>query len=603
MTAMKALFLSLTLAVAVALTGEPGAAAGRPGPGTTSSVRLKTITARVNPGTTSLVLEASEPFNYVATRLDALTVQLDLRDVVTDGVANKVSSASASPITAVTVEAGATDVSGAAVSRLRVSLKQAVAYRVRSDRNTIVVDFDKTSDDSALFLTKESSERPNAMSALSTVTPTRSAAATANAALAMAVAQAQLPQQPGTTTTQPRRFSGTPVSFDFEDADLAAVLRLFQQVSGLNMIIDPGIQAKVSMVLRDVPWDQALDQVLKANKLGIVVDDTIVRIAPISVLADEAAQRRKLSDEQALSGELQIMTKTLSYAKANEVQPIVKGLLSARGSILIDARTNTLIVTDLQDRLTNVEGLVTTLDRPQLQVEIEARIVQTNRDYARQLGVNWGFNGRLDPALGNTTNLAFPNSATLSSRTNLSTPATSTVQLAMGSINGSFNLDVALTAAENSGNLKVLSTPKVTTLNNMAAEMTQGVQIPYQTTANQTTTVQFKDAALQLKVTPQITASGTIIMNVFLENATPDFSKVGPGQPPPIDTQRAVTTLLVNDGDTTVIGGIYTNNQQTANNKTPGFGSVPLLGWLFKSENIQDRSAELLIFITPRIIR
>jgi type IV pilus assembly protein PilQ len=182
--------------------------------------------------------------------------------------------------------------------------------------------------------------------------------------------------------------------------------------------------------------------------------------------------------------------------------------------------------------------------------------------------------------------------------------ATSAVGLALGSVNGAFNLDVALSALEQSGNGRILSTPRVSTLNNVEAEVTQGIQIPLQTIANNTVTVTFKDAALTLKVTPQITAAQTVIMKVSLENATPDFAKAaGPAAIPPINTQRALTTLLVNDGQTTVIGGIYTSSQQSTTDRTPGLGQVPLLNWLFKRERVDDESRELLIFITPRIIK
>jgi type IV pilus assembly protein PilQ len=244
--------------------------------------------------------------------------------------------------------------------------------------------------------------------------------------------------------------------------------------------------------------------------------------------------------------------------------------------------------------------------------------VQTNRNYARALGVQWGFNGRAEAALGNTSNLAFPNNGSLQGRTggvqgpNL-TPtgvnlpvgnATSAVGLALGSVNGAFNLDVALSALEQQGNGRVLSTPRVTTLNNVQAEMTQGVQIPLQTISNNTVTVTFRDAALTLRVTPQITAAATVIMTVALENSTPDFSRAaGPAAIPPINTQRAITTLLVSDGDTTVIGGIYTSNQQNASDRTPGLSQIPLINWLFKRDRVDDQSTELLIFITPRIIK
>jgi type IV pilus assembly protein PilQ len=436
-----------------------------------------------------------------------------------------------------------------------------------------------------------------------------------------APAQAEQPRTPDQVPAAgQRKYSGHPISMDFQGADLRAVLRVFAEDSGLNIVLDPTVQGTVDVALRDVPWDQALDMILRANKLGYVVDGTIVRIAPLTVLADEEAQRRKLSEEQALAGQLQVLTKTLSYAKGEELQALLtKSALSQRGTVQVDPRTNTVIITDLPERLQTAQELITTLDRPQPQVEIEARIVQTNKNYARALGVQWGFNGNVSPQLGNTTNLAFPNNGSIGGRTggtqgpaggtpsstavNLGVPAaTSAVGLALGSVNGAFNLDVALSALESSGNGRVLSTPKVSTLNNVAAEMTQGVQIPIQTVANNTVTVNFKDAALTLKVTPQITSANTVIMQISVENASPDFSRAV-NNIPPINTQRANTTVLVNDGNTTVIGGIYVSQEQTANDRTPGVSRLPLFGWLFKRDSLNDQSTELLIFITPRIIR
>ena len=400
------------------------------------------------------------------------------------------------------------------------------------------------------------------------------------------------------------------------------MLRTFAEISGLNIVIDPTVQGTVDVALRDVPWDQALDIILRANKLGYLVDGTIVRIAPLTVLADEESQRRKLGEEQALAGQLEVLTKTLSYAKAEELQALLtKSALSQRGTVQVDPRTNTLIISDLRDRLSLANDLIGTLDRPQPQVEIEARIVQTNKTYARALGVQWGFNGRVDPSLGNTTNLAFPNNGSLAGRTggvqgpasgavtgqptavNLGVPgATSAAGLALGAVNGAFNLDVALTALESSGNGRLLSTPRVTTQNNVAAEMTQGVQIPIQTVANNTVTVSFKDAALTLKVTPQITAANTVIMQISLENASPDFSRAV-NNIPPINTQRAITQVLVSDGQTTVIGGIFVSQEQNQTDRTPGLGQVPLLKWLFKRDSVNDQNTELLVFITPRIIK
>jgi type IV pilus assembly protein PilQ len=381
------------------------------------------------------------------------------------------------------------------------------------------------------------------------------------------------------------------------------------------------VGGNLTLRLKDVPWDQALDIILKANKLGYTVDGNVVRIAPLSVLAQEEEQRRKLAEAQALAGELRILTVPLSYAKAPELVPILtRSALSARGEVQVDPRTNTLIVRDLPDRLTSAADLIKALDRPQPQVEIEARIVQTTRDFARSIGVEWGFNGRLDPALGNTTGLAFPNNGSVTGRlgteqgpisgiggtdsgVNLRAPAaTSAVGIALGAVNGALNLDLVLSQLESSGRGRLLSTPRVSTQNNVEAEMTQGVEIPIQTVANNTVTVTFKPAALTLRVTPQITASNTVILRVFLENASPDFSRAVNGIPP-IDTQRAVTSVLVADGETTVIGGIYLSLEQASNDRVPLLHRIPLLGWLFKRDQLSDESRELLIFITPRITR
>jgi type IV pilus secretin PilQ/predicted competence protein len=435
-------------------------------------------------------------------------------------------------------------------------------------------------------------------------------------------AQAPPPATPpaGAQTTQigpsAPRYTGHPVSLDFQGADLRAVLRTFAEISGLNIVIDPTIQGTVDVSLRDVPWDQALDIILRANKLGYVVDGTIVRVAPLAVLADEETQRRKLADEQALSGELRVYTRSLSYARAEDLRPLLTAtVLSSRGSIQTDPRTNTIIINDLPDRLQRAGDLIATLDSPQPQVEIEARIVQTTRQFARTIGVQWGINGRATNTIGNTTNLAFPNQGSITGRTGATqgppapepqidaaatavnlgvTGASSAVGLALGSVNGALNLDLVLSALEKQGQGRLLSTPRVTTQNNVEAEMTQGVQIPIQTVANNTVTVTFKDAALTLKVTPQITAANTVIMRISLENAAPDYSK-SVNNIPPIDTQRAITQVLVNNGDTTVIGGIYVSSEQTNNR-------LPLLGWLFKREGVNDESRELLIFITPRIL-
>jgi len=640
MTVTRCLALCTTVAAAGALLH----ASDRPlGPtANVPSVRLTTISAKVNGKGASLVIEASEPVSYVASRPDPLTLLLDFRNVGAEGVANSVAASAKSPIASVVIEAA--ESLGAPASRVRIALAQPVPHRVRSDRNTVIIDFERSSGKVPYVLPPGTStgSTPDAMQALSqkestaidpiealgpTPPPPPGGAAATSAratpsAMPLALSasrqtQPPVPPQPeiGTSRGSERKFTGHPVSLDFQGADLRAVLRTFSEISGLNIVIDPAVQGTVDVALRDVPWDQALDIILAANKLGYIIDGTIVRIAPLNVLADEQSQRRKVNEEQALAGELRVLTQRLSYAKAEELQALLtKSALSQRGTVQVDPRTNTLIITDLADRLTTATELIAKLDLAQPQVEIEARIVQTNKNYARALGVQWGFNGAVSPALGNTTPLAFPNSGSLSgsaggltggqpTAVNLGVPgAQNAVNLALGSVNGAFNLDVALSALENSGNGRLLSTPRVTTQNNIAAEMTQGVQIPIQTVSNNTVTVTFRDAALTLRVTPQITAANTVIMQIAVENSQADFSRAVNGIPP-INTQRANTSVLVSDGATTVIGGVYVTNQQNQTDRTPGVSRIPLLGWLFRRDAVNDTSTELLIFITPRIIR
>ena len=367
-----------------------------------------------------------------------------------------------------------------------------------------------------------------------------------------------------------------------------------------------------------MPWDQALDIILKANKLGYAVDGTVVRIAPLDVLAQEEDERRKLTDAKALSGELGVLTLPLSYAKAPELVSILtRSALSARGEVQVDMRTNTLIVRDLPERLTTAAELVqharsaaaagrdrsahrpdharlrprdrrrVGLQRPRRPGARQHAAARVSEQRQRSAAISAGTTGPGGTSTGVDLRAPAPSSA---------------IGIALGAINGAFNLDVALSALESTGRGRLLSTPRVSTQNNVEAEMTQGVQIPIQTVANNTVTVSFKDAALTLRVTPQITASNTVIMRVFLENATPDFSRAVNGIPP-IDTQRAVTTVLVADGETTVIGGIYVSLEQASNDRVPLMHRVPLLGWLFKRDTMSDESRELLIFITPRITK
>jgi type IV pilus assembly protein PilQ len=609
---------------------------------------LRKIASRVEGRSGVISIEASDPVSYVASQPNPQMFVVELRDVVAIGFADNFKADPRHPFSAVDVETSyATD--GARVARVRMTLDQPIRPRVRSSRNVIFVEAERV-DEAVKAADVTAGDRPSmspdgvqaanrtaapAERRYSPVTWGEAPSAQRSAAVlqapllrAAAAAQGQLPPATPAVPTAaqapvelqepvapaPPRFSGTPVSLDFQGADLRAVLRTFADISSLNVVIDPSIQGTVDVSLRDVPWDQALDIILRANRLGYSVDGTIVRIAPLTVLADEEAQRQKLAEAQALAGELSTVTRTLSYSRAEQVQPLLTAtVLSQRGSITTDTRTNTLIITDLADRLRRATELLAKLDQPEPQVEIEARIVQTTRNFARQLGVQWGFAGRAAPELGNTLPLAFPNQAAIGGATGAADGAsnvvnlgvggaTSAVGLALGAINGALSLDVAISALESQGNLRVLSTPRVATQNNIAAEIIQGAEIPIQTVANNTVTVSYRDAALSLRVTPQITSAQTVIMDIIVANSSPNFGRVVNGNPQ-IDTQRATTKVLVSDGETTVIGGVYISRESASQDRTPAMYRLPLLGWLFKRDVVEDSSAELLIFITPRIIR
>ncbi len=409
------------------------------------------------------------------------------------------------------------------------------------------------------------------------------------------------------------------------------VLRQLSDIGGVNLVIDPSVplNAPVDLKLTQVPWDQVLDVILKTTQLTYQVDGPVVRVMTREARTKELEDETRQKKASQAAPDLATARIRLNYATAVAVKKLIEQgrIITDRGNVDVDERTNMLIVRDTAQNLDEIRRLLADLDKPEPQVEIEAKIIQTNHDTARQLGVQWGLNGRVSPDLGNTTNLAFPNNGSISGRTtqqggvtqtpndpragqlsttgtavNLpATGATSAIGLSLGAINGAFNLDVALSALEHKGQLKILSTPKVTTQNNQEAEVTQGFQVPIQIVANNTVTIQFKDAALKLTVTPQITAAGTVIMKIGLENGQPDFSRAVNGNPS-INTQTAHTQVQVADGITTVIGGIVQSTETVAHDSTPGISKVPLLGWLFRHDTNESSNQELLIFITPRIL-
>jgi type IV pilus assembly protein PilQ len=424
------------------------------------------------------------------------------------------------------------------------------------------------------------------------------------------------------------RYTGEPISVNLKDVDLRDFFRLIHEISGLNVVLDPAVKGTLTIVLDEVPWDQALDIVLQNNGLDKQLNGNVLRIATRDTLKKEAETERDLEKAQAEAVAPVTVTRVLSYSKAATLKDTLKKFLSARGDILSDDRSNQLIIRDIPSVIPTIDNLIRQLDRKSQQVEIEARVVSASRSFAQDIGTELGFAGSTTsgrslfsgtPAVGGsgvTSGAGIPASpvsiGTGSTSGNGITSGiplvtslsagTPTSGLGFSHRSPNFAIDFFITAAEAKGVGKLLSKPKVITQNNEKAIIKQGTKIPIQTTINNTISVQFIDAVLKLEVTPQITAEGTVFMDVLVENTSID-----PGIPrvqgvPALDTQSAETKVTVADGGTVVIGGIIITNQRVDITQVPIVGSIPVIGNLFKRTNVTVTSQELLFFLTPRII-
>jgi type IV pilus secretin PilQ/predicted competence protein len=420
------------------------------------------------------------------------------------------------------------------------------------------------------------------------------------------------------------RYTGEPISVNLKDVDLKDFFRLIHEISGLNVVLDPAVKGSLTIVLDEVPWDQALDIVLQNNSLDKQLSGNVLRIATRDTLKKEAETQRDLEKAQSEAVAPVTVTRVLSYGKAEKLRETLKKFLSQRGDILSDDRSNQLIIRDIPSVIPVIDNLIRQLDRKAQQVEIEARVVSASRTFAQDIGVQLGFgtqstSGRTivggDSPVGTSTfnpsTLAIPgfppppivvagtNALPLAVNLGSGTP-TSGLSLIHRSPN--FAVDFFISAAESKGVGKLLSKPRVVTQNNEKAVIKQGQKIPIQTTINNTISVQFIDAVLKLEVTPQVTAEGTVFMDVLVENTQIDQGIPRIQGVPALDTQSEETKILVADGGTVVVGGIIVSTQNVATTEVPVLGSLPLIGHLFRRNNISISSQELLFFLTPRII-
>ena len=422
------------------------------------------------------------------------------------------------------------------------------------------------------------------------------------------------------------KYTGEPISVNLKDVDLKDFFRLIHEISGLNVVLDPNVKGGLTIVLDDVPWDQALDIVLKNNDLARQLDGNVLRIATLETLRHEAESRRAEQEAEALAVDKQTVTRFLSYAHAKDVLQTVKKFLSQRGDAVADERTNAVIISDIPAVMPNIDRLLTQLDRKTQEVEIEARVVAATRSFAREIGTQLGFGwGNAATSVGCSSAVGTSPTSTFGIvpkypivGTSLPTGSTG-VQIplfsnlgATGPTSGfsflnassSVRIDAILTMDESRGLLKILSRPRVVTQNNIQALVRQGVRVPIVTQAQLggPPTVTYVDAFLRLTVIPQITSEGTIFLNVDVENTTPDFGETVNGNPTLI-TQQATTQVLVTDGGTVVIGGVIQTNNSINVAQVPLLGSIPWLGNLFKHTTVSTTNQELIFFITPRVIQ
>ena len=427
-----------------------------------------------------------------------------------------------------------------------------------------------------------------------------------------------------------RAYRGRRIDLDFNNADIHNILRLLAETGGVNIVTSDDVSGNVTIRMRNVPWDQALEVILQAKGLGMVRRGNLIRVAPLESLEKERelaiARRKQLEDLSPLETRLV----PVSYATAGELEARVQELLSTRGSVSVDERTNVLIVRDIGDNLDDIEELVRTLDTQTPQVLVEARIVEATSTYVRDVGIQWGGDVTMNSLTGNPTGLIFPSNVGVTGgnyetgvatgglspfQRNVPTPnyavnlpaTTATGQggaigVTLGALGGGVNLAVRLSAAEANGVVRIISSPRILTLDNHEAHIAQGTLIPYSQVSAQGVQTAFQEAKLELRVRPHVTADGSVSMHVKVTRDEPDFNRTSTRGDPTILKREAETDLLIEDGHTAVIGGIYTRNTGRQVDQVPFFGDIPILGVLFQRRRVRDERNELLIFLTPRIV-
>ncbi len=474
---------------------------------------------------------------------------------------------------------------------IAIQLREAVPYRVEQKENVLVVELDPSTVPPRPLPDVKAPKWQEVM----------------KEAEAEIVREAEVPPEVPVLTETGKVYAGQKISLDFQDADIRHVFRILHEISGKNFVIGNDVKGRVTLKLDSVPWDQVLDLILKMNKLGCVEEGNVVRIAKLSTLeAENKALRAKAEAEQAAQELAPSVTAYISinYADASSIKTHLDEIKTDRGKVTIDQRTNMIIMKDIQSVIDDATEVVKTLDVVTPQVMIEARIVEANTDYSRELGIRWG--GGYGRTKDGDTHTVFGGVDGVTTNWAVYLPPagpTSGIAYTFERLTGNhpFWLGANLQAMESEGKGKIISSPRVLTLDNKTAYIEQGLEIPYQVLEEGAYSLKWQSAVLRLDVTPHITPDRRIAMKIVAKKDAPDRSIIVMGAPA-IDKKEAGTELLVNDGDTIVIGGIITKEITLTKSGVPGFSKIPLIGWLFRSESKTEQERELLIFVTPTIV-
>ena len=473
-------------------------------------------------------------------------------------------------------------------TKIRIAMRVSAPFEFRLEGDMLFIDFKNPEGLTADKLLIDSAVRPKT---------SMDTEETISSELAPAVESSAKPVSTG------RSYKGRKVTLEFADAEVRKIFQLLSEVSNKNFVLGDDVTGAISLKLVNVPWDQALDIILDTKGLDKREEGNIILIKGKGKFKSQAEEEQEIKKALTRSIELKTETFSVNYADIATISGQFNGLKTDRGTIAQDARTNKVIVKDIPQALDDMRNLLVQLDVPEKQVMIEARIVEASSTFTRNLGVNWGVHFRdgsasflginsLDTGFGGLTS-APPTSGT-------GTNAGGSMGISFGTLSSNIQLDMRLNAAASAGMVKIVSTPKVATLNNKTAKITQGQQIPYTSSTSDKVETKFIEAALSLEVTPHINANGTIGMKIDAKNDSPGQA-TGSGAPA-INKKQATTEMLLRDGETTVIGGIYVDSDNTSDDGVPYLMDIPFFGTLFKTNNKTKTKTELLIFITPRIL-